>query len=121
MSELNDLIDRYIAGWNETDPNRRRELIAHTWAEAASYCDPALEAQGHDGIGAMIGKVQERFAGLRFSRSGDPESHHEHVRFRWTLAPEQGEPVVEGTDVALIAGGRLQTVIGFFDRVAQTA
>ena len=80
-----------------------------------------LEGDGRDGIDAMIRTVQERFAGHRFRRTGDLDSHHDHVRFRWELAPEGGTPVVEGTDVAQIAGDHLQAVIGFFDRVAQPA
>ena len=31
MDQLTDLIDRYIAVWNETDAAARRDLIARTW------------------------------------------------------------------------------------------
>ena len=40
MNTLTDLIDRYIAAWNETDGGRRRDLIARTWTAEASYLDP---------------------------------------------------------------------------------
>ena len=33
MENPTDLIDRYIAMWNETDAERRRALIARTWTE----------------------------------------------------------------------------------------
>jgi hypothetical protein len=36
MDNLTQLIDRYIAMWNETDAERRRTLIAETWTENAS-------------------------------------------------------------------------------------
>src|SRR5262249_40178199 len=97
MNTLTDLIDRYIATWNETDGARRRDLIAATWVEDAAYLDPMLVGDGHDGIDAMIAAVQERFPGHRFRRTGDVESHHDRVRFTWDLAPEIGEPVVQGT------------------------
>jgi hypothetical protein len=29
-----ELVDRYIAMWNETDAGRRRGLIAKVWAES---------------------------------------------------------------------------------------
>jgi hypothetical protein len=32
-SDLNTLVHRYIAAWNETDADRRRELVAGTWSE----------------------------------------------------------------------------------------
>ena len=63
MNTLTDLIDRYIATWNETDGGRRRDLIARTWTEGASYLDPMLQGEGRDGIDAMIVSVQERFPG----------------------------------------------------------
>ena len=29
----NELIDRYIAAWNEVDSQRRKDLIERTWTE----------------------------------------------------------------------------------------
>jgi hypothetical protein len=122
MNTLTDLIDRYIATWNETDTGRRRDLIAATWTEGASYLDPMLQSEGREGIDAMIVSVQERFPGHRFRRTGDVESHHDRVRFTWELAPENGEVVAKGTDFGVVGGGdRLQAVTGFFDYVRQAA
>ncbi len=52
-TEISALIDRSIAIWNETDPAARRTLIEATWAEDATYTDPALNGAGRDGIDAM--------------------------------------------------------------------
>jgi hypothetical protein len=118
MNTLTDLIDRYIATWNETDAGRRRDLIANTWSEGASYLDPMLQGEGGDGIDAMIAAVQERYPGYRFRRTGEVESHHDRVRFTWDLAPEDGEPVVRGTDFGVVAAdNRLSAITGFFDQV----
>jgi hypothetical protein len=118
MNTLTDLIDRYIATWNETDGGRRRDLIARTWAESASYLDPMLQGEGHDGIDAMIVSVHERFPGHRFRRTSDVESHHDRVRFTWELAPEDGAAVVNGTDFGMVTlDHRLQAITGFFDHV----
>ncbi|HEY7579102.1 MAG TPA: nuclear transport factor 2 family protein [Acetobacteraceae bacterium] len=118
MNTLTDLIDRYIAAWNETDAGRRRDLIARTWSEAASYRDPLLQGDGPDGIDAMIAAVQERYPGHRFRRTGEVESHHDRVRFTWDLAPEDGEPLVKGTDFGVVAAdNRLAAITGFFDQV----
>jgi hypothetical protein len=116
MSEHESLIDRYIETWNEADPARRRALIARTWAEGGAYLDPALESQGAEGIDGMIAAVQARFPGCRFRRTGPVDGHHDRVRFPWTLAPEQGDPVVSGVDFAVVsADRRLASVTGFFD------
>jgi hypothetical protein len=118
MNTLTDLIDRYIATWNETDGGRRRDLIARTWTEDAKYLDPMLQSEGRDGIDAMIVGVQERFPGHRFRRTGDVESHHDQVRFTWDLTPEVGDPVVCGTDFGVVTSdNRLAAITGFFDHV----
>ena len=117
MSTHKDLIERYFAIWNETDPTRRRNLIAKTWTEHANYLDPVMQGDGHAGIDAMIEGVQQRFPGHQFRRSGEVDAHHDRVRFCWELRANGGAVIVDGMDFAVIAAdGRLQTVTGFLDR-----
>ena len=80
MTDPDPTIDRYIATWNETNPERRRDLIAQTWTEDASYLDPLMGAEGRDGIDAMIAGVQAQFPGYRFRRTGAVDAHHDRVR-----------------------------------------
>ena len=116
MSEHTDLIDRYIAAWNERDDNRRRDLIAETWTMTASYVDPVLQGEGRAGIDAAIQVAQAKFPGHRFRRTSPVEAHHDRVRFTWELAPEGGVAVASGTDFAVLSSDRrLNTVTGFFD------
>ncbi|TXL81961.1 nuclear transport factor 2 family protein [Vineibacter terrae] len=117
MSDFSDLVDRYIAIWNETDTTRRRALIARTWTEGASYLDPMMKSDGHAGIDAMIAAVQEKFPGHRFSLAGKVDAYQDRVRFSWALAPEGGDALVKGTDFAVVDSGRLQQVTGFLDQV----
>lgn len=117
MSNHTDLVDRYIAAWNETDAGRRRDLIARTWTEGASYLDPLMRSDGHAGIDAMIAGVQAKFPGHRFSLAGKVDAVEDRVRFCWALAPDGGPALVKGTDFAVVADGRLQAVTGFLDQV----
>ena len=117
MSTITDLVDRYLASWNETDARRRRQLIAAAWADDASYIDPLMQSEGYDGIDAMIAAVQARFPAHRFSRLGTVDAHNDRIRFAWELTPEGGEPIAAGTDFGVLADGRLQSVTGFLDRV----
>jgi hypothetical protein len=116
MRDYTDLIDRYIAAWNETDGTRRRDLIARTFTDSASYLDPLMAGDGAAAIDGMIAAVQQRFPGYRFRRKGEVDGHHDRVRFAWELAPEGGPVFVDGTDFAVIADGRLAAVTGFLDR-----
>jgi hypothetical protein len=116
-----DLVNRYIAIWNERDSARRRALIAKTWTEEGSYLDPLMSSDGHAGIDAMIQAVQERFAGFRFHALNNVDAYSNRLRFSWELAPEGGAMVVAGSDFATIAAdGRLQAVIGFLDHMPAT-
>ena len=122
QNDFAEVVVRYFAAWNETNAERRRALIAQTWADDASYVDPLMEGQGHAGIDAMIAAVQEQFAGHQFRQLGAVDAHHDRLRFSWELAPEGGAIVVGGTDFGLVADdGRLQTITGFLDQVPANA
>jgi hypothetical protein len=117
------IAERYIACWNERDPERRRALLASLWTEDATYLDPLMRAEGREGIGALIEGVQARFPGFRFALKGRVDGHADRLRFSWGLGPDGGgEAVVEGTDFAVLAGDdRLRAVTGFLDRVPPAA
>jgi hypothetical protein len=116
-----ELVDRYIASWNETDAGRRRDLVAGVWMENANYVDPLMKSDGHAGIDAMIAAVQERFPGHRFRRLGEVDAHNDRIRFAWELAPGDGDAIASGTDFGVLADGRLRAVTGFLDRVPSAA
>ena len=117
MSDVTDLIDCYISAWNEGDAERRQKLIAQAWTPDACYVDPMLESEGHAGIDGMIRSVQARFPEHRFRRTSEVEAHHDRLRFTWELAPASGPAMVKGTDIGILADGRLQAMIGFFDQL----
>jgi hypothetical protein len=117
MPEIDDLIDRYIAAWNETDGERRRELVARTFTLEAHYVDPMMQATGLAEIEAMICAVQQRFPDHRFRRTGKSDAHNDRARFSWELAPEGGASLAGGTDFAVIADGRFHNVTGFLDHM----
>jgi SnoaL-like domain len=118
MTDAETIATRYIACWNARDPQRRRDLLAALWTEDATYLDPLMRAEDRDGVGALIEGVQARFADFRFALTGRADGHADRLRFSWSLGPEGGEAVVEGTDFAeLAADGRLRAVTGFLDRV----
>jgi SnoaL-like domain len=118
MSTMRDLINRYLACWNETDSATRRKLIATTWADDGTYVDPLLDAHGHDAIDAAIAATQGQFPGHVFALAGPVDTHHDVARFSWGLSRDGDEPLVIGSDVASVdADGRLARVVGFLDKV----
>ena len=117
MTDINAVVDGYIAMWNETDPQRRRSIIAQTWTDDAKYLDPIMAGEGPEGIDAMVAGIQKRFPGHRFRLSFGPDAHNDRVRFAWELVNGDGSaPVARGVDFATVAGdGRLREVTGFLE------
>jgi hypothetical protein len=119
MADIDTLVDTYIAMWNETDPDRRRALVAETVSDDADYVDPLMEGSGVEGIATMIGAAQSQFPGHRFALVAGPEAHHDRVRFSWSLAADGSTPVAIGTDVASLSGdGRMRSITGFLEPAA---
>ena len=122
MDIFEDLAQRYLATWNETDPTARRRAVDELYAQDARYVDPLAAAEGREAIAATIGAVQQQFPGYRFRLAGPVDGHHDQARFSWELGPESGDAPIVGFDVVTTDGrGRLQSVLGFLDKVPATA
>lgn len=114
MANAPEIASRYGALWNETDPERRRDLVARSWSEDASDVDPRMRGDSHDGIDALIAAFTSSFPGHRLVTTGEPDGHNDRAR----SAP----PVAHGIDFAILTvDGRLQSVTSFLDQVAAGA
>ena len=115
MTNIAATVDKYIATWNEPDPERRAALAAEVWADDGTYLDPLMRGETPDGIAAMIGAARAQFPGHRFELSFGPDAHNDRVRFAWRLVGDAGA-VAAGVDFATVAAdGRLQAVTGFLE------
>lgn len=118
MSDISELVERYLSAWNANDPGVRAALVAEVFTEDTEYTDPLVSVRGHDGLAATIAAVQGQFAGLVFSSGGTVDAHHNIARFTWHLGRPGAEPLVIGFDVAVLADdGRISQVRGFLDQV----
>ena len=118
MSNIESVIESYVASWNETDPGRRQSSLAESCAVNASYRDPVMVSDGHSGLDAMLAGVQAKFPGFVLKRISKVDSHNDAVRFAWSLGPAAGPSVVEGVDFAtLSADGKLANIVGFIDKM----
>ncbi|MEO3870238.1 nuclear transport factor 2 family protein [Nonomuraea sp. B12E4] len=116
------IIDRYIAAWNETDPEARAKAVAEVWTEDCTYTDPLADVTGHAAMAAVIEGAQGMFPGLVFTPGEVYEAHHHIARFTWHLGPAGGEPVAVGFDVVELAeDGRIRRVLGFLDKAPAAA
>ena len=118
MDAYDDLAQRYIDAWNETDAGARRTAVDKLYTDDARYIDPLAVAQGREAIASMIGAVQSQFAGFSFRLAGPVDGHHNQARFGWELGPAGGEAPIVGFDVVVTDDdGRITTVLGFLEKV----
>jgi hypothetical protein len=118
MTTSNDIAQRYIDAWNETDPTARRAAVDELFSEDGRYVDPMAVAEGREAIAATIAVVQSQFPGFTFRLAGRVDAHHDQARFGWELGPAGEPPPIVGFDVAVTdAAGRIQAVFGFLDKV----
>jgi len=122
MTTHDELAQRYIDTWNETDPSARRAAVDQLYTEEASYIDPLAVADGREAIASMIGAVQQQFPGFRFRLAGPVDGHHNQARFGWELGPAGSPAPIVGFDVAVSdEEGRITSVLGFLDKVPAPA
>ena len=118
MSNIETVVESYVASWNETDPGRRQSALAASCAANASYRDPVMVSDGHAGLDAMLAGVQAKFPGFVLKRISKVDSHNNAVRFAWSLGPAAGPSVVEGVDFATLSSdGKLASIVGFIDKM----
>jgi hypothetical protein len=130
INAAEQLADRYLALWNEADPERRRRMIAELWTEdGAQILQPpqemreiaasagigmaaALEAQGHAELEARAATSYDQWvgsAGFSFRRRDDVYRLHEVVKFHWEAISPEGEVAAVGlVFVVLGTDGRIR-------------
>jgi hypothetical protein len=115
---VHDVVHTYIAAWHEPAEDKRRNLLAQSWAEDGHYSDPVQEYRGREALNHGIAGFQERRPGVRFVFTSDIEHHHTMLRFSWKCLRADGTTLVEGTDFGELASdGRLNRIVGFFGPV----
>jgi hypothetical protein len=121
MTDPAQLVDTYLATFNETDRERRRALLGALCTDDVTYTDPHVELRGAEAIEAFIAQTQERFPGFTFTLGSAIDAHHDQARFQWHAGPADDPGRFVGFDVILTDGGRIRSVYGFMDAAPAAA
>lgn len=98
MDRFTELADRYVAVWNDTDAQRRREQITQLWTPQGEHYVRTLRAAGYEELERRVTGSHEknvRDAGYRFRRAGAVQPLHDSVMFHWEMYRPGREDVVE--------------------------
>lgn len=106
MTDLNDLVDRYVAVWNEPDPQARRQRVAELWTPDGSHFTQTREFHGYPALEERVAEAYGQFVAggaYRFSSRHNSVGHHDAVKFNWAMvSTANDETVAIGFDVLLL-------------------
>jgi hypothetical protein len=88
MNDYKELTDRYVAMWNETNPQRRNLTVRELWAEDGIECTAIRETRGHDALETRVAASHEknvRDAGCLFRSLHNADGHHGLIKFNWEM------------------------------------
>ena len=110
---MQEIAERYIAPFNETDAERRSNLLRELYTTESTYTDPHVDLRGLEAIGDFIAQTQQRFPGVTFRLRGPVDAHHNQARFQWQAGPADQPDQFIGFDVIVTNDGRIKSVYGF--------
>jgi hypothetical protein len=102
---VNQLADRYVALWNEHDPDVRHKLVDELWAEDGIYHNRLFVVQGRQMVEFAVGRGHDEYfsKGFCFKSQNDAYGHHNGMRFSWVMvATATGEVDTFGQDFLLL-------------------
>lgn len=119
MTTAQDLADRYVAVWTETDADRRRDRIAALWAPEGEHHVGAREVRGYEALERRVRESHEknvRDDGNRFRAVEDARALRDLVTFHWEMLAADGETVLgRGLEILIVdAGGRIRVDYMFY-------
>ena len=137
MPRPTDLVERYVAMWNEEDPEARRAAVCELWAtdgaqilqpprellkEAAriGFVNPVLEARGHHALETRVTRAHDEFVAsgeFRFRPRDDATRVGDVIKFGWEMVPAGGgEPAGAGLEFLILdAQGRIRLDYQFIE------
>jgi hypothetical protein len=97
MDNTNEIVRRFVAVWNETDPAARRSQIQSLWTPDGVHYVKAREARGYDALDVRVTGAHENNVernGLKFVATGDAERLQDVIKFHWHMTPKDSSEIV---------------------------
>ncbi|RSN15432.1 hypothetical protein DMB42_00815 [Nonomuraea sp. WAC 01424] len=104
--DIEDLVGRYVAVWNEADPVLRRDAVADLWAQDGMELVESTLFRGHAELETRVTHAYKEFVEERkfaVTSANDVFGHHDGVTFTLQLTTADGE-VAWAARVVLIVG-----------------
>jgi hypothetical protein len=118
-TDLDLLIERYIAQWHESDSAARRRCIEDIWRPDGTNFTKSFEVRGHHALEERVRATYDKWVrdGGCVFRPRHADRHHGAVRFVWDMASRSdGKVISVGVEFLLLgADGRIREDYQFID------
>jgi hypothetical protein len=120
MNTVAELAERYVAVWNEADPETRRRRIAELWTREGGTSHRLIDAFGYEALEGRVTRSYDKWIaekGYRFRALGKAVGHHGTVKFVWEMVPADGGGAISvGIDLLVLGpDGRIQIAYQFIE------
>jgi hypothetical protein len=87
VTNFNHIAERYVASWNEEDPDVRHKLVEELWAENGTYYNRLFVVSGREMIETAVARAHEEYfqKGFSFRSQNDAYGHHKGLKFGWVM------------------------------------
>ena len=110
---LGRTLPRWVAAWNERDPDRRLAILRRACDEKVEFRDEWTAVRGVELLGVHIGNCHRYMPGYELEHTGDLRICRGEALVGWRAAGPEGGPV-EGLDhVRADPDGTIRGVTGF--------
>jgi hypothetical protein len=116
MLDAQELADKYVAVWNERDPERRRQQIAALWVPDGQHYVDVREARGYDALEQrIVGSYNKnvRDGSHRFRVAKDARSLRDIVTLDWEMLLAAEERVVARGFAVLSVDGEGRILVDY--------
>jgi hypothetical protein len=118
-TNLDLLIERYVAQWHEPDRAARRRRIEEIWTPDGANFTRSFEVRGHDALEERVRAAYEKWVrdGGCVFRPRHADRHHDAVRFVWDMASRSdGKVISVGVEFLLLGSdGRIREDYQFIE------
>ena len=112
--DVKNLIDGYLAAWNESDAMTRLQILQRVWADDGHFTGWGSDVKGRDALSHIIARLHKSVPGTVFSLNGALTISTNFVLFAYIIKAPNGIEL-NGTDFGEIADdGRLRRIVTFF-------
>jgi catechol 2,3-dioxygenase-like lactoylglutathione lyase family enzyme len=120
-SEALALVHQHQAIFSETDATKRAQLMAEAYASDIQVIDPHDVLTGLAEVDKFIAGLQQKSPGGRFTQARAIEAHHNVAELHWQFGTAAQPAQVTGSDILVLANGKVQTMYVFVDGVTAQA